>query len=250
VPDRFCAPVSFAAPVIELSRDESQHLASVLRKSPGDAVVVFDGRGNAAEAVVESVGKRTSTVRIIRRLPTTLAVSPRIELATAVPKGDRAGWLIEKATELGADCWTPLRLTRSVVDPGDGKLDKLRQTVITACKQCGRNQLLEIGATQVWTEWLAAATRRGSVMIAHPSGSRITARQEPRPPDTDAASQPGIAIAIGPEGGFTDDEIDAAVDAGAVLVNLGPHILRIESAAIAALAWLRLSTDRRTVPDA
>lgn len=76
VPDRFYAPVSFAAPVIELSRDESQHLASVLRKSPGDAVVVFDGRGNAAEGVVETVGKRTASVRIVRQLPMSLAVSP------------------------------------------------------------------------------------------------------------------------------------------------------------------------------
>lgn len=277
MPDRFYAPVPFDSSLIELSHDESQHLASVLRKAPGDVVEIFDGRGHAVEAVVENAAKRAATVRILRSIPATHAVSPRIELATAVPKGDRARWLIEKATELGADVWTPLALTRSVVDPGDGKLDKLRQTVITACKQCGRNDLLEIGATRAWTEWLAEASRRGPVLVAHPGGapgSQIGTflregdapregeapaeprgnptklhqaaqpqdRQPVRPPGFSFASIGHIAIAIGPEGGFTDEEIAAATSAGARLLSLGPHILRIETAAIAALASLRLGT--------
>jgi 16S rRNA (uracil1498-N3)-methyltransferase len=237
VADRFFAPVPFDAPVVELSRDESQHLSSVLRKSPGDVVEIFNGEGRAAEAVVETIGKRTATVRILRSLPTTLAVLRHIELATAVPKGDRAGWLVEKATELGANRWTPLRLTRSVVEPGEGKLAKLRQTIITACKQCGRNQLMEVGAVQSWTEWLSAATRHGSLFVAHPSG---VSPAETRRKLSGQSQSESFAIAIGPEGGFTEIEIAAAAEAGAHIVNLGPHILRIETAAIAALAWLQL----------
>lgn len=240
MPDRFYAPVSFDASLIELSRDESQHLAGVLRKSPGDVVEVFDGQGNAAEAVVQSVGKRSASVRILWLHPTAPAASPRIELATAVPKGDRANWLIEKATELGAATWTPLRLTRSVVDPGDGKLDKLRQTVIAACKQSGRNQLMQINATRTWTDWLGEAARIRTVVIAHPAGT--DANETLRRMAAASVNQHAIAIAIGPEGGFADVEIAAAVEAGAHVVNLGPNVLRIETAAVAALAWLRLST--------
>ncbi|MBL8848159.1 MAG: 16S rRNA (uracil(1498)-N(3))-methyltransferase [Planctomycetaceae bacterium] len=235
--DRFYAPVSFDAPVVELSREESQHLGSVLRKSPGDVVEIFDGTGRAAEAVVESVGKRAVTVRILRPLRCEAASVVGIELATAVPKGDRASWLIEKATELGADMWTPLRLTRSVVEPGEGKLGKLRQTVVTACKQCGRNRLMEIQATHSWLEWLPAAAARGAVIVADPSGA------SPREALATLVAGPtrdSVAIAIGPEGGFAEIEVAAARSAGALVVNLGPNILRIETAALAALAWLRL----------
>lgn len=240
MPDRFYAPASFDTATIELSRDESQHLAGVLRKSPGDVVEIFDGHGNSAEAVVETADKRTARLRILRRLPTPLAVLPFIELATAVPKGDRASWLIEKATELGADAWTPLLLTRSVVDPGEGKLAKLRQTVIAACKQCGRNRLLEINATRSWSDWLSAAARRHTLVVAHPSGASAAATLQNL--SSSDRTPPSIAIVIGPEGGFTDVEIAAAVEAGAHIVNLGPHILRLETAAIAALSWLRLAS--------
>lgn len=240
MPDRFYAPVSFDTPTVDLSRDESQHLAGVLRNSPGDVVEVFDGLGNAAEAVVELADRRASRVRILRRVPTPLAVSPFLELATAVPKGDRASWLIEKATELGADAWTPLLLTRSVVDPGEGKITKLRQTVITACKQSGRNQLMEINATQSWTDWLGVAARERTLIVAHPSG--VSATETMRTLSSSGRKPDSLAIVVGPEGGFTDVEIAAAAEAGAHVVNLGPHILRIETAAIAALAWLRMLT--------
>jgi len=244
VADRFYAPVPFDTATIELSRDESQHLAGVLRKSPGDVVEVFDGQGNAAEAVVETADKRASRLRILRRPPTPLAVSPDIELATAVPKGDRASWLIEKATELGADVWTPLLLTRSVVDPGEGKLAKLRQTVIAACKQCGRNRLMEINPTQSWSDWLSSAARRRTLVVAHPSGDSAAASL---PKLSVSAGHPAaISLVIGPEGGFTDVEIAAAVEAGAHIVNLGPQILRLETAALSALAWLRLACDSGT----
>lgn len=243
--DRFFAPVSFETPLIELSREESQHLAGVLRKSSGDIVEIFDGQGMAADAIVEIADKRASRLRIVVRKPTPPAVPPTIELATAVPKGDRASWLIEKATELGADAWTPLLLTRSVVDPGEGKVSKLRHTVIAACKQSGRNRLMKINATRSWTDWLAAAARDRTIVIAHPSGASADESLK-RPVNADRRGD-SISIVIGPEGGFTDIEIAAAAEAGAHIVSLGPHILRIETAAIAALAWLRLARSRGVV---
>lgn len=239
MPDRFFAPGSLDGPVIELSPDESRHMAGVLRKTPGETVVVFNGAGAAAEAVVEAVGKRACSVRIVQVLPTAPQRSPGIQIASAAPKGDRIRWLIEKATELGADRWTPLQLTRSVVDPGDGKLERLRQTVIAACKQCERNRLMEIAAATTWPEWLAEASAHGTVIVAHPTGVLTTEAAERLEVDLRRAGH--AAIAIGPEGGFTEDELEAAVRAGALVVNLGPQILRIETAAIAALAWLRLA---------
>ena len=200
--DRFYAPLSFEEPIVELSREESQHLATVLRKSPGDAVELFDGHGRSAQGMVEEVSRRRCTVRIVQQSTTALEPSPRIELATAVPKGDRARWLVEKATELGADRWTPLRLTRSVVDPGDGKLERLRQTVISACKQCGRDRLMDIEPAGNWSEWLTRATARGTVMIAHPSGRPaaevLNAIVDQNAAGPDRAAPESIALAIGP----------------------------------------------------
>jgi 16S rRNA (uracil1498-N3)-methyltransferase len=135
--------------------------------------------------------------------------------------------MIEKLTELGVTRYIPLLTERSVVDPREGKLERLKQTVIEAGKQCGRSSLMEIGPVTPWASFLDSEIRRGSLWIAHPYGSTAGAASIPDNP------QPHI-IAVGPEGGLTDSELQSAADAGAKLISLGHRILRIETAALAA----------------
>lgn len=228
MPNRFYLanlPESGAAVLEDL---EAHHLIHVLRASPGDIVELFNGTGLVASAQITSLHKRDAKLQILgshREDP-----SPRqIIVATAVPKGDRFDWLIEKATELGVTRIIPLRTARSVVDPRESKLEKLRQTVIAACKQSRRNHLLELESTTTWSDFVTRELEQSASYIAHPG------------PTTRSASslwdgKSSIVFAIGPEGGFTDEEVELAVGRGAKPISLGPRILRIETAALALAA--------------
>jgi 16S rRNA (uracil1498-N3)-methyltransferase len=233
--DRFYTAGALDGQVIELDEAESRHLSRVLRKQVGEQVSVFDGRGSEATAEVVDNRRRKVQLRIISGPTTSPPRRPRVSLVTAVPKGDRVRWLVEKATELGIASWTPLHTARSVVDPGASRLDRLRHTVIAACKQSGRNDLLEINEPIPWPTLVERSTA-ASLLVADPAGA----------PARDVvgnvlATQPEeLWIAIGPEGGLTPEEVEQARCAGAQTVGLGGGTLRIETAAIAVAAWVLL----------
>jgi 16S rRNA (uracil1498-N3)-methyltransferase len=148
-----------------------------------------------------------------------------LRVAAPLPKGDRAHFLLEKLTELGVTSFIPLRTRRSVVHPGEGKRDKLERIVIEASKQCGRNRLLEIEPLVDWGIYCSQQDLPAVRWLAHRGG---TDRLEAGPRDT--------VLAVGPEGGFTDEEIEAARQNGWSLVDLGPTTLRVETAAMALVA--------------
>ncbi|WP_010582979.1 16S rRNA (uracil(1498)-N(3))-methyltransferase [Schlesneria paludicola] len=229
----YCSDLSELGSV-RLVETEAHHLVHVLRHDVGDQVELFDGRGLAAICRITAVRKRDADLEILtsRRDPVPLTL---LTLATGVPKGDRFEWLIEKATELGVARVIPLTTTRSVVDPRDSKLDKLRQTVITACKQSGQNHLMEITPVVAWTEFLRDHDPAAELLIAHPRGADVGLVSE----DAKSSSR-AIIAAIGPEGGFSDDEVQSAVTHGAKIIRLGPRILRIETAALALAAKILL----------
>lgn len=234
MPDRFYADSDFDRPAVELGRAESHHLAHVMRGSVGDRVTLFNGRGKEATGEIERVSKHAVHLRVVDvcDIPRLL---PRITLAVAVPKGERFRWLVEKAAELGVERLIPLVTSRSIVNPGAGKLEKLRQTAVAAAKQCGSAWLLEIDEPVDFPAFLSSLDGGADVQIAHPGG---------RLPDVSSrethARQPLILI-IGPEGGFSDEEVAEAVRCGAQPVRLGTHVLRVETAAVAIAAYWRLA---------
>ena len=150
-----------------------------------------------------------------------------VSLATAVPKGDRFDWLVEKATELGVGRIIPILTERSTVDPRASKLDRLRRTVIEASKQCGRNRLMTIGEPTAFAEILRSLM--GNRLLCHPSGARFPENLRP----FEAAA---VNVAVGPEGGFSEEEIVAARNAGWTITGLGETLLRVETAGIVACA--------------
>lgn len=228
--ERFYLPESLDRPELVLGGSEAHHLMHVLRIGPGSNVVLFDGEGTEAIAEVVGLSRREVRLRTESVHRTNDAFSIQVTLAVAPPKGDRFRWLVEKATELGIARLVPLLTTRTVVDPGHGKLDKLRQTVVAACKQSERNHLMQIVESMTFSALMASTEPHGSIYMLHPTG---------HPFRTGHADMPShLTILIGPEGGFTDDEVTQGQEHGAILTSLGHTILRTETAAIAASAIL------------
>ena len=204
---------------------EAHHLIHVMRTSAGEIVELFNGAGLVARAEVLKVSRRDASLKIIDSQMFSDSTREVI-LGTAVPKGDRFDWLIEKVTELGVTRLVPLITARSVVDPRDSKLDKLRQTIISACKQSRRHHLLELDAVTRWDDFVKHQMAGRPSYIADP-------RHDSQPLGSNQlVGKSSVVFAIGPEGGFTDDEVDQAINAGAMAISLGPLILRIETAAV------------------
>ena len=232
---RFYLDAPLDRPKVTLSGSEAHHLAHVLRAGPGERVLLFDGRGTEADAEVAAVSRREVELNVLDRR---VVPAPRrpIVLGTAVPKGDRFRWLVEKATELGVARLVPLRTERSIVDPGAGKLGKLRQTMISACKQCGLSRLMEIDAVTAWPEFVECEIRGRCALVGVPGAPLFAAEMVADPADGP------IVLAIGPEGDFTPDEVQQAIAAGAQPVGLGPNVLRVETAGIALAACVTAAT--------
>lgn len=220
----------------DLPASESHHALHVLRLKSGDELEVFDGKGKLARAAISKVGRKEVSLRILELLQDEASL-PRVSitLATAVPKGDRFRWLVEKATELGVARLVPLIATRSVVDPGQHKLQKLEQTVIAACKQSGRLWLMEIGTSVALTDFVKDCGKTRKILVADTSGRSI---RELDPDKRCLTPFSEISVLIGPEGGFTEEELSLARENGAECLSLGPNMLRIETAAIALCSRL------------
>jgi 16S rRNA (uracil1498-N3)-methyltransferase len=230
VPARFYCPDPPRDGRLQLNADESRHLTRVCRLGEGDCIEVFDGRGSVAIAQVLAVGAGCVELRVeadwLREDPPPISLT----LATAVPKGDRFNWLIEKATELGVERLIPLVTNRSVVDPRGSKLGRLRRSIIEASKQCRRARLMVLDDPIEWTTLIASfpgATR----FLADPAGS--PPRQWPVIPRDGAA-----VLAVGPEGGLTSSERDLALGSGWFGIRFSLNTLRIETAGLAGCATL------------
>jgi len=207
---------------LRLPSEEAHHLIDVLRLGEGAEVSVFDGKGNAARAQVHRIAGRKVELRILgpepsreSRLALTLAVAP--------PKGDRMSFLVEKLTELGVARLIPLETDRG---RSRGNFERWRRIAVESCKQSGRSRAPEIvpplGFEQVLDE-------PGLVTAAHPGA----------PPLSPLPGTAAIVALIGPEGGWSEEELALASSRGVTLFGLGPRTLRTETAAIAVATLLQ-----------
>lgn len=226
--DRFFVDSPVVAPVVTLAGAEAHHLLNVLRATPGQELVLFDGTGCEYAGRVHRLRRAEVDVtieskqRVDRELPFSLT------LVVALPKGDRQRWLVEKSVELGVTRLIPIETRRSIAQPATGALDRLRRSVIEASKQCGRNVLMAIDPPESWPAAIGAAPANARRWIAHPPHAMIDRAH----PLADLALSPTDTwLAIGPEGGWIDEELALAVAAGWTTVHLGPRILRVETAA-------------------
>lgn len=213
----------------KLDGPEAHHLIHVMRAKPGMEIVLFDGSGVEYVARVESVGRTAVSLAVVSREEVNREPAANLTLGVALPKGDRQKWLIEKAVELGIRTIVPLETARSVAVPTSKALTRLSRAVIEASKQCGRNRLMEIAAPHTWTDFVNQSREVPCRLLAHPASAVSTSKPARWSPPSLSAE---VHLAVGPEGGFTEEEVALATEAKWQPVDLGPRILRIETAAI------------------
>lgn len=213
---------------VVLQPDESRH-ARARRLAPGDRVALFDGNGRSYIATVDQCSSTQLAVHIDEELPPHTGESPlQLTLAIAMLKSDRFEWMIEKATELGVARIRPFVSEHALARPSAAKQLRWSAIALSAAKQCGRSLIPHIESPSDFDAMLAAADpSRLLFWERSPSDARF-------PKATQQAT-----LIIGPEGGFSDAEVECARRAGCHITSLGPRILRAETAAITAVALVQ-----------
>jgi 16S rRNA (uracil1498-N3)-methyltransferase len=235
--DRYFVDNPIAADHVTLSGPEAHHLIHVMRATTGTQVTLFDGSGDEFSAAVEHIGRADVALSVLSRQSVDRELPFDLALGVALPKGDRQKWLVEKAVELGVTRIVPLRTERGVAQPVEQALVRLRRAVIEASKQCGRNRLLQIDEPRSWPDFVGDAAETPCRLVAHPGGEKDAGQLADSVPllrRSRAGGSDGcdVSLAVGPEGGFTDEEVAVATAAGWLTVGLGPRILRVETAAL------------------
>ncbi|MCC7396215.1 MAG: 16S rRNA (uracil(1498)-N(3))-methyltransferase [Planctomycetes bacterium] len=206
-----------------LTGDLAHHLGRVLRARPGERLMLGDGRGGTAAAVVTAVERDRLRV-MIDSVVQSARPRPAVWIAFALPKAARTEWLFEHATEVGVTGFQPLWTSRT--RPSGERAERWRKLVQAAAGQCDRAWLPEVKAPLELADWLAGPLPE----------RRLLAAAGAAPPGPDL--QHDTVLLVGPEGGFAAEEVAAAAAAGFVPVGLGAHILRTETAALVGAGLL------------
>ena len=230
--------------LVELPPDTASHLAKVLRARSGDELILFNGDGREFDGAIESVCGSRVSASVGGSRPVDRESPLAITLVQSVPRGDRMDFVVQKATELGVARIVPVLSQRSVVRldkaQAESKAVHWRAVAVSACEQCGRNRLPTIQAAQPLLNYLGESSPgNGPRLVFEPESAQHPGTAAPIPAGTAQAAIVDAEIAIGPEGGFASDELEAFRVAGFSQVRLGPRILRAETAAIAAVVWLQ-----------
>ena len=222
---------------IELPPRVAHHALRVLRLRDADPIVLFNGEGGEFRARLAVEGTRV--VAEIHAADAVECESPlSVTLVQAWIANDKLDWVVEKSVELGVHSIVLTPAQRSVVRvAGDRlakRLDRLRELIVAACAQCGRNRVPRIEAAATLADALRTGVSEGAIgLLLEPDAALPLSEAEP--------SNRQVALAVGPEGGFDDEELALAHQLGYRAHRLGPRILRTETAGLAALAALQAS---------
>lgn len=212
-----------------LDAEQSHHARVVLRLGEGDEVELFDQAGMVARGVIREL---TPLVVVdVTHIEAAIAIQ-QIVVASAVPKGDRADWMVEKLSELGVARFVPLRTARSVVHPEGAKLDRWRRIGTESAKQCKRAGLMQIDSLTPLGAFVESVDPAGALFMSIGAASALRSAIRSGP----------MSLLIGPEGGWTEDEEQMMRARGLTPSRLGRTILRIETAAVVA-AGMVLASD-------
>jgi len=211
---------------------QARHAREVLRLAEGATVELFDDQGATATGQLVFVDDHATAVDVSEIVQPKLGSEPQLIVASAVPKGERADWMVEKLSELGVAAFIPLAAVRSVVLPkGTGKHCRWTRIATESAKQSRRTGVMRIEPLMPLNE-LLSRNPNGLLLSMDAAAKSIL--------DARAANSPGeLILFIGPEGGWTESEIEAFSAAGIQPVRLTSTILRVETAAIAAAAVLQ-----------
>lgn len=220
---------------VGLSANAATHACKVLRLQTDDALTLFNGDGHDYRCRLTSVKKGDAAVEILTKTAAQRESPLKIALAQAISSGERMDFTIQKAVELGATSIQPIASQRSVVKLAGERAEKRREhwqnVAIAACEQSGRAVVPEVAAPLAFADWLAILPDYQTRITLSPTA------QQTLPDLTHVEGD--ICLLIGPEGGLTPEEIELATLHGFTPIQLGPRILRTETAAMTALAAIQ-----------
>lgn len=218
---------------ISLTPDAAHHLIKVLRLSTGEVIQVFNGEGGEYSATIASITKQQVSIQIGEYWARDVESPLQIHLGQAISRGEKMDYTIQKAVELGVTKITPLFTERCGVklsqERWEKRLQHWRSIIISACEQCGRNRLPIITEPALMAEWVQQGSG-GCKIILHPEATQNLKT---------ITSVKNIILLVGPEGGFTTEEVSSATQHHFLGMTLGPRILRTETAALVAMAILQ-----------
>ena len=233
-PRFYCPEILAQSGTAELPEQAAHHAARVLRLQVGDRVSVFTGRGGEGEARITDIGKRNVTVEIVDWHAVERESPLQVLLAQAISAGEKMDFTLQKAVELGIGNIQPLASERSVVRLSGERAEKRvahwQGVVVAACEQSGRNHVPEVAPIRPLLDWLGQQDEGLRLMLS--PVAEVGLRDLPKPTGN-------ITLLVGPEGGLSPAEAEAAQRYGFTPVRLGARVLRTETAALAALAAMQ-----------
>ena len=216
---------------IVLEGDEVKHIAGARRLGVGDQLTLFNGKGVVAEVEILEILKRQLNACVIN-IKELKPLTPRITLASAIPKGDRINTLLDMSTQLGMSDFVPLMSERSIVNVNAKKLERFNRISINACKQCRRMFIPTIHAPTTFENLLEKHVNTDSlIVVADPHGQALSCI------DRSKLDQ-NLILLVGPEGGFSEVELELLYEYDVLKVKLVDAILRIETACVSLLSQI------------
>ncbi|HIN74528.1 MAG TPA: 16S rRNA (uracil(1498)-N(3))-methyltransferase [Gammaproteobacteria bacterium] len=219
--------------VLILIQNSSKHLVNVLRKKEGSLIELFDGKGSSCTAEIISSQKKRVKVKLVEELVFQDRKGIKISLGQSLIKTEPFSFSIQKATELGVTSISPLYTERTVIKlkSNSTKSRKARwQSIAThACQQCGENWLPEINEIQRLEDWAQAVKAKHKIVLYPNAETKLSS----------LTFDDSVAIAVGPEGDFTDSEINLLTEKDFLPVKLGERVLRADTAVISVVSAIR-----------
>ena len=226
---------------IRITGTDVNHICNVLRMRKGDEILISDEEGNDYSCRLENLERDCVEAVILCAREENHELPARITLYQGLPKADKMEWIVQKATELGAARIVPVAMSRSVVklDPkkAEAKAKRWEAVAQSAAKQSKRSVIPEVALPLSWKQALDEMEQENLLLIPYESARGM---EHTRELITHAAAGTRIGVLIGPEGGFSEEEIADAHAAGGQIMTLGKRILRTETAGMAVLAMLGL----------
>jgi 16S rRNA (uracil1498-N3)-methyltransferase len=244
----FVAGTLQSGSVVELPRETAAHLAKVLRARSGDEVILFNGDGREFAGAIDTVQGSRVGVSIGAARSADRESPFELTLVQCVPRGDRMDFIVQKATELGVVRIVPVMSQRSVVrldeSQSASKQAHWHAVAVSACEQCGRNRVPSVDTPVPLLNYLGALAAQpvegdGLRLVLEPERAQRTERGGRSVEIASSQSASRAEIAIGPEGGFAPQELEAFDLSAFSRIALGPRVLRTETAAIAAIVVLQ-----------
>lgn len=232
---RFHCPLPLAIGAMVTLPDHIAHHIHVLRLAVGETITLFNGGGGEYTASLSAIDKKRASAEIKAFSPREAELPYALTLAQALPEASKMDWIVEKAVELGATAIQPIAAQRCVVrlsaERAMKKMAHWQGIISSAAEQSGRNRLPHLAEPADFNDWVRQQNLHRRILLSPRGEQSLSDWARHHPPQA-------VALLIGPEGGFTEQEENIAIRHGVFALSMGPRVLRTETAGLAALAAL------------